>query len=473
MAGGRRCPGGRSSTRLQVGSSNSNNNNSGSVPSGNSNSNNAGCYNNVDDKRNHNNMNEQINVGRTLAPKHIPVPSVPFDGQIHFEALSLATSLVVAALQLLNLYKTIWWLPHSYNDYSMNFYLMDPYLLIFIITMAARQLVHAIICKSMDSVIPQKWLPFAQRVMRILLFTVVMGILLWCLYHMNQRHSTIKIFYLCYPSVSFYFLMFGFSIRPFFDISSPPLYVKEDRKTKFLLDKPLHNCSLNATAIRAEVASLQLDFNKRLKKALFASSGSAYLCGVAPVIFIPQHLHYDFGWVAQHVIFIWLGRLGTHLCQSYPVRYCDVLHRAALHLGKWSKFDSKNVHIPIQSWNDGILWPHGSVVRHNKELYRSEGLCTAAEPGNPTHHRFHAMFGNPSLFQFSLFVLELTIVVAQFMILFRAREWYRTLSMCLLLMTNYCTLYRLFRDYLVSYKLYHTEQIIQEKAQITMANNAQ
>lgn len=29
--------------------------------------------------------------------------------------------------------------------------------------------------------------------------------------------------------------MFGMSIDPFFDITSPPLYVKEDRKTKFLL----------------------------------------------------------------------------------------------------------------------------------------------------------------------------------------------------------------------------------------------
>lgn len=44
--------------------------------------------------------------------------------------------------------------------------------------------------------------------------------------------------------------MFGVSIGPFFDISTAPLYVKEDRKTKFVLGnheliiekKSIHNC---------------------------------------------------------------------------------------------------------------------------------------------------------------------------------------------------------------------------------------
>lgn len=88
----------------------------------------------------------------------------------------------------------------------------------------------------------------------------------------------------------------------------------------FFLDKPLHNCSLNPVAIRTEIASLQSDFNKRLKKAFFAASVSAYLCGVTPLIFVPQNLHYDLGWVVQFIIFIWIGRLGTHLCQNYPFR---------------------------------------------------------------------------------------------------------------------------------------------------------
>lgn len=61
--------------------------------------------------------------GSALAPKHVPIPVIPVDGQLTFEALSLVVSIVAASLQLLNLYRTVWWLPHSYNDYSMvSFY---------------------------------------------------------------------------------------------------------------------------------------------------------------------------------------------------------------------------------------------------------------------------------------------------------------------------------------------------------------
>lgn len=68
----------------------------------------------ADDKR-----LEEIYSGKSLAPKHIPIPEVPVDGQLSFETLSLAVSIIAACLQLLNLYKTVWWLPNSYNGYSM------------------------------------------------------------------------------------------------------------------------------------------------------------------------------------------------------------------------------------------------------------------------------------------------------------------------------------------------------------------
>jgi len=62
---------------------------------------------------------EDVCGGKSLAPKHVPIPVVPVDGQLTFEALSLVFAVVAAFLQLLNLYRTVWWLPHSYNAYSM------------------------------------------------------------------------------------------------------------------------------------------------------------------------------------------------------------------------------------------------------------------------------------------------------------------------------------------------------------------
>lgn len=42
---------------------------------------------------------------------------------------------------------------------------------------------------------------------------------------------------ICSRRLSVYFVMFGISAAPFFDISSTFLYGKEDRKTKYLLGK--------------------------------------------------------------------------------------------------------------------------------------------------------------------------------------------------------------------------------------------
>ncbi|XP_053972657.1 transmembrane protein 39A isoform X2 [Hylaeus anthracinus] len=402
---------------------------------------------------------------KTLIPKHVPIPVVPIDGHLTFEALSLIVSIIAASLQMLNLYRTVWWLPHSYNNYSMNFYLVDPYLLIFIVTMVARQFIYSLLRRCIDISSPVRWLSAAQKIMRITLLIVVMSVLCWCLYHMAERHNSMKIFYLCYP-LSLYFVMFGVSVVPFFDISPAPLYNKDEKKTKFLLDKPLHNCSLNASAIRAEVSTLRSDFNRRLKRALFASSSSAYVCGITPIIFVPQHLHFNVSWVVQHVIMFWLGRISAHFSQAYPVRYCDVLHRAALHLGRWVKIENRNNHTYAQAWNDSVLWPHGSIVRHNKEIYRSEGLCTVAEPGNSNHYRFYALFSNPTMLLCSLLGLQLLLVGVQLFILLRTTDWYQVLSITLLLLINYYTLFKIIRDYLICSKVYHAEQIIQEKSQI-------
>lgn len=50
--------------------------------------------------------------------------------------------------------------------FFQNFYLIDPYLLVFIVTMVARRFVYALLRRFIDAVSPARWLPAAQRVMR-------------------------------------------------------------------------------------------------------------------------------------------------------------------------------------------------------------------------------------------------------------------------------------------------------------------
>ncbi|XP_017889783.1 transmembrane protein 39A isoform X1 [Ceratina calcarata] len=460
MPGGRRNAAGRNGqTKFQTGLSSSANigirSNSGERTAGSS----------ADDKK-----SEELCGIKTLVPKHVPIPAVPVESHLMFEALSMVVSIIAAFLQMVNLYRTVWWLPHSYNNYSMNFYLIDPYLLIFIITMVARQFIYSLLRRIINVSSPIRWLSAAQKIMRIGLLTIVMNILCWCIYHMAERHNSMKIFYLCYPSLSVYFVMFGVSAAPFFDISTSSCG-KDEKKTKLLIDKPLHNCSLNASAIRAEVSTLRSDFNRRLKRALFASSSSAYVCGIAPIIFVPQHLYFNVSWVVQHVIMFWLARISAHFSHAYPVKYCDVLHRAALHLGEWVKIENRNSHMYAQAWNESVLWPDGSVVRHNREIYRSEGLCTAAEPGNSNHYRFYILFRNPALFFSYLLGLQLLLICVQLFILLRTNDWYQVLSITWLLVINYYTLFKVTRDFLICWKVYHAEQIIHLKSQIN-ANSA-
>lgn len=65
------------------------------------------------------NSDEKKTEEKTLAPKHIPIPTVAADDQLKFETISFLICFFVTSLQMLNLYRTVWWLPQSYNNYSM------------------------------------------------------------------------------------------------------------------------------------------------------------------------------------------------------------------------------------------------------------------------------------------------------------------------------------------------------------------
>lgn len=47
-----------------------------------------------------------------------------------------------------------------------NFYLIDPYLLIFIFTMMARRFVYTLLRQFIDILLPVRWLPASQKIMR-------------------------------------------------------------------------------------------------------------------------------------------------------------------------------------------------------------------------------------------------------------------------------------------------------------------
>jgi hypothetical protein len=73
------------------------------------------------------------------------------------------------------------------------------------------------------------------------------------------------------------------------------------------------------------------------------------------------------------------------------------------------------------------------------------------------------VFSNPATLACLLLVIQVSLVFAQLAILMRTTEWQNIFSISLLLFGNYYTLFKLFRDYVIMWKVYRAEQLIQDQ----------
>ena len=83
------------------------------------------------------------------------------------------------------------------------------------------------------------------------------------------------------------------------------------------------------------------------------------------------------------------------------------------------------------------------------------------------------LFNNRVTLLSPILALQLLLVNIQLFILLGVTEWYQILSTILLLVIHYYTLFKMARDFLVSWKVYRAEQIIQEKSQTVVNPVAQ
>ncbi|KAK4883469.1 hypothetical protein RN001_006788 [Aquatica leii] len=392
-------------------------------------------------------------VDQPPSPKHFPFPITPMDSDLVFELIMFIYTTLAAGLQFLQLYRSVWWLPHSYNNNSVNFYLIDMNLVTFIVIILSRRLVYVLGCRILEKWLPDNLFKTASLCYRMFLFGVMVSTLSWCAYYIIQNHTIVNIFYLCYP-ISVYIILFGFTIVPFFElVSCNPDGVP-----------PLHACTSTAAEIRSEVESLKSNFNGRMKQILFNSVLNAYYAGLLPCCFAQSFVYYDINWATQHTAFLWLSCFVSYSNHVLPLRYCDILHRSALHLGYWDKVETRS-HLPVtHTWQEDVLWPFGSLVRHGRDIYRGLGEINVAEPGNTTYARFFTIFWNPSIMLAGLLAVHVALVLFQLTLLLRSYYyWYNTLSITSLLCFNYYTLFKIGTDYLISQKIYKFEQAMHDK----------
>lgn len=222
---------------------------------------------------------------------------------------------------------------------------------------------------------------------RLTFFIGILAVLGFLCYQMFPKQRYIVI-YLCYPMIV-YVITFGMQIEPFLRT------IFETESSTYFNGIPSHSCSTNPIVIRAEIDVLRTDYNNRFKQVVFTSLLNAYYAAFIPCCFAQSFLYYDLYWATQHLGFLVLG--GFTMCSMFcfPANYCDVMHMASLHLGKWTRVESRS--LPAVAWSKLVVWPPGQFVKHSGELFKSYGVVTTAIPTNGVHIRFYV-----SLMHFSI-----------------------------------------------------------------------
>lgn len=120
-----------------------------------------------------------------------------------------------------------------------------------------------------------------------------------------------------------------------------------------------------------------------------------------------------------------------------PPRYCDLLHKAAAHLGCWHKVDPSlcsNVlqhtwamcacsvslcswfiwvkswphpAVSLNRWTEEYMWPQGVLVKHNKNVYKAMGHYNVAVPSDVSHYRFYV-----SIFKWPGAALQICLILS-------------------------------------------------------------
>jgi len=336
----------------------------------------------------------------------------------------------------------------------MNFYLIDPNLAIFIVTIFLRRLYYHVGCKLISKLYSNKSqedLSFLSRGILTFFFAIIIGTLATIVI---GGLGKMYILYMSYP-ITVYLVLFGFQIRPFFEVAS---WCSNGIPA-------IHACSSNPNDIRKECEHLRFNLNDRVRQILFTSVINAYYGGWIPCAFAPGELVYDIPWCFQHGVFIFTSTFVFSLTHLMPLKYCDIMHRAALHSGMWEKMDhERNLCSDTNDWRDDILWPSGVLVRYEKLVWKSLGDCNSIKPGDKSLTRYYKLFILPSQVIGLVLGIQILIIFYQLFILVRITHWFKIVSLAIMLFFNYYPLYKVCRDFLVGYKIYkHTEETEDEK----------
>jgi len=405
-----------------------------------------------------------------LPTQPVPLPHIPHDSQLIFEVLVFMYTVVAMCLQYINLYRSVWWLQHSYNHTAVSFYLIDTSVICFSVLLLGRRLIWM----GFKSIFLH-FFPISPNSRFLTLYkqcfcAVLVVVLIYVSYFIAVNHSIVLILYLLYP-FTVYTILFGISPTPFIDLlpsTQGRIRIFKDKMGIYRTNLAVAGGVVNSPElVRMEVNITKTDFNVRLKQALFNSLLNCYYGGAVPVLLAQTYVHLDTWWLVQHTIIVFIGSLTMYLVQIFPAGYHNLLHRTSLNLGIWTRINGRLSANFYSNWSATNMWPAGAMVRHGKDIYRSEGGMNAGEPGNSQHSRYYYLFSDPSVGTAVVLSIQGILVIFQIYIIIRSHIWYHLMSQAILLFIHFYTLFKLMRDYFVLAKVYQAELVLQSKIQST------
>ncbi|MBW00520.1 Transmembrane protein 39B, partial [Eschrichtius robustus] len=200
---------------------------------------------------------------------------------------------------------------------------------------------------------------------------------------------------------------------------------------------PTHACCLSPSLIRSEVEFLKMDFNWRMKEVLVSSMLSAYYVAFVPVWFVKNTHYYDKRWSCELFLLVSISTSVILMQHLLPASYCDLLHKAAAHLGCWQKVD------PALCSN---------VLQHPTPFQEAGFWSPLSSPCLLFPGQF--FFSKPLRILNILLLLEGAVIVYQLYSLMSSDKWHQTISLALILFSNYYAFFKLLRDRLVLGKAY-------------------
>lgn len=418
---------------------------------------------------------------------HIPSPDIPNMNLLEFEVILLSYLIVAMIIQYINIYKA-------------NFYVMDYYLVLFITLILVRRVGWLLLKQTLASEVVYSMLYWAKVAAKAFFLFFLFALCLWSVYNVVQSSALEDVLFLCYPFLV-YLITFGFTLNPY---SHSVLFKLVPHQSFIMQDLVSHNtslfhqavtlqtnltnrikkselnglhtkngktlptnghlqngifdriepaqsfgkepCSLHPDTVRYEAQCLRKDFNLRMKQILFNSLVSAYYVGFIPLKFTQNGwLYYDAWWSTQHVVFIWINTFMLLTTFLVPHHYIDGLHKCALHLGAWKKYNGHREITP-HIWSPLTIWPCEALVRHNKGLFKAIEKQNTAVPGDAHHARFYYIFNSPLRLMNWLTIVQLLSVLGQLYVLFCSTLWYQCLSVVLMSSVNYYLLFRILRE---------------------------